>query len=104
MFSSTWNFLKRHKMKCIFAGTFVGFNITLTASQECLPFHFESNQRTCNMTVLSIDLICHMVITPRFHPKCRGCVQCVDMLIVLHHVQLNIICGYLYMDNSVSKN
>merc|ERR1719357_52257 len=72
MFSSAWNFIKRHKRKFIFAGAVVGGvyflgkyaqtkirdiqerEATEYIAQARRQFHFESNQRTCNMTVLSM--------------------------------------------------
>ncbi|XP_015259364.1 PREDICTED: peroxisomal biogenesis factor 3 [Cyprinodon variegatus] len=72
MFSSLWNFIKRHKKKVIFTGAVVGGVYFLGKyaqkkiqevqereaseyiAQARRQFHFESNQRTCNMTVLSM--------------------------------------------------
>ncbi|XP_034756658.1 peroxisomal biogenesis factor 3 [Etheostoma cragini] len=72
MFSSVWNFVKRHKRKFIVTGAVVGGvyflgryaqkkirdiqekEATEYIAQARRQFHFESNQRTCNMTVLSM--------------------------------------------------
>uniref|UniRef100_A0A4W5JN71 Peroxisomal biogenesis factor 3 n=1 Tax=Hucho hucho TaxID=62062 RepID=A0A4W5JN71_9TELE len=149
MFSSTWNFLKRHKRKFIFAGAFVGGVYILGKyaqkkireiqereaseyiSQARRQFHFESNQRTCNMTVLSMlptlrEAILHHLnsesLTTLLKSKPANkldiwedlkiisftrsvvAVYSTCMLVVLLRVQLNIIGGYLYLDNSVSKS
>ncbi|KAI2652145.1 Peroxisomal biogenesis factor 3 [Labeo rohita] len=124
MLSSTWNFIKRHKRKFIFAGVFVGGVYLLGKyaqrklqemqereaaeyiAQARRQFHFESNQRTCNMTVLSMlptlrEAIIHHLNSESLTAllKTNTC-----MLVVLLRVQLNIIGGYLYLDNSVTKN
>nr|XP_058163562.1 peroxisomal biogenesis factor 3 isoform X1 [Dasypus novemcinctus] len=72
MLRSMWNFLKRHKKKCLFLGTVLGGVYILGKygqkkireiqereaaeyiAQARRQYHFESNQRTCNMTVLSM--------------------------------------------------
>uniref|UniRef100_A0A8B9Q5V4 Peroxisomal biogenesis factor 3 n=1 Tax=Apteryx owenii TaxID=8824 RepID=A0A8B9Q5V4_APTOW len=72
MLRSLWSFLKRHKKKCLFLGTFLGGVYLLGKygqkkireiqereaaeyiAQARRQYHFESNQRTCNMTVLSM--------------------------------------------------
>ncbi|TRY98138.1 hypothetical protein DNTS_028491 [Danionella cerebrum] len=149
MFSSTWNFIKRHKRKFIFTGVFVGGVYLLGKyaqrklqemqereaaeyiAQARRQFHFESNQRTCNMTVLSMlptlrEAIIHHLnsesLTTLLKTKpvnkleiwedlkiisfTRSIVAVYStcMLVVLLRVQLNIIGGYLYLDNSVTKN
>ncbi|XP_016393090.1 peroxisomal biogenesis factor 3 isoform X1 [Sinocyclocheilus rhinocerous] len=149
MLSSTWNFIKRHKRKFIFAGVFVGGVYLLGKyaqrkiqemqereaaeyiTQARRQFHFESNQRTCNMTVLSMlptlrEAIIHHLnsesITALLKTKPANkleiwedlkiisftrsivAVYSTCMLVVLLRVQLNIIGGYLYLDNSVTKN
>uniref|UniRef100_A0A8C7VMZ6 Peroxisomal biogenesis factor 3 n=1 Tax=Oncorhynchus mykiss TaxID=8022 RepID=A0A8C7VMZ6_ONCMY len=126
MFSSTWNFLKRHKRKFIFAGAFVGGVYFLGKyaqkkiremqereaseyiAQARRQFHFESNQRTCNMTgtVLlpanKLDIWEDLKIIS--FTRSVVAVYSTCMLVVLLRVQLNIIGGYLYLDNSVSKS
>ncbi|KAL0967449.1 hypothetical protein UPYG_G00252380 [Umbra pygmaea] len=149
MFSSTWNFLKRHKRKFIFAGAFVGGvyflgkyaqkkiremqenEASVYIAQARRQFHFESNQRTCNMTVLSMlptlreSIIHHLNsenLTTLLKTKPANkleiwedlkiisftrsvvAVYSTCMLVLLLRVQLNIIGGYLYLDNSVAKN
>uniref|UniRef100_A0A3B4TZN8 Peroxisomal biogenesis factor 3 n=1 Tax=Seriola dumerili TaxID=41447 RepID=A0A3B4TZN8_SERDU len=151
MFSSAWNFVKRHKRKFIFAGAVVGGvyflgkyaqkkirelqekEATEYIAQARRQFHFESNQRTCNMTVLSMlpplkEAIVNQLnsesLTALLKTK-EGLKTLFDlktvlrrsgftrtivavystcMLVVLLRVQLNIIGGYLYLDNSVGKN
>lgn len=148
MFSSTWNFLKRHRRKFFFAGALVGGvyflgkyaqkkireiqerEATEYIAQARRQFHFESNQRTCNMTVLSMlptlrEAIIHLLssesLTTLLKTKpankleiwedlkiisfTRSAVAVYSscMLVALLRVQLNIIGGYLYLDNSVSR-
>ncbi|KAM8832280.1 peroxisomal biogenesis factor 3 [Spinachia spinachia] len=149
MFSSVWNFVKRHKKKFIFTGAVVGGvyflgrfaqkrlsefqqnEATEYVAQARRQFHFESNQRTCNMTVLSMlpplkDAIVHQLnsesLTALLKTKPANKLEIWEdlkiisftrtivgvystcMLVVLLRVQLNIIGGYLYLDNSVGKN
>ncbi|KAL4649177.1 peroxisomal biogenesis factor 3 isoform X2 [Arapaima gigas] len=150
MLSATWNFLKRHKRKFIFAGAFAGGSVYLLGkfaqrkfreiqekeaaeyiAQARRQFHFESNQRTCNMTVLSMlptlreTIIQHLnseSLTMLLRNKPANkleiwedlkiisftrsivAVYSTCMLVVLLRIQLNIIGGYLYLDNSISKN
>ncbi|KAF3703184.1 Peroxisomal biogenesis factor 3 Peroxin-3 Peroxisomal assembly protein PEX3 [Channa argus] len=149
MFSSTWNFVKRHRRKFIFAGAVVGGvyllgkyaqkkireiqekEATEYIAQARRQFHFESNQRTCNMTVLSMlpplrEAIVNQLnsenLTTLLKTKPANkleiwedlkilsftrtivAVYSTCMLVVLLRVQLNIIGGYLYLDNSVGKN
>uniref|UniRef100_A0A8C5BNY8 Peroxisomal biogenesis factor 3 n=1 Tax=Gadus morhua TaxID=8049 RepID=A0A8C5BNY8_GADMO len=145
MFSSVWNFVKRHKRKFIFTGALVGGAYFLGRyaqkkmrdigereageyiSQARRQFHFESNQRTCNMTVLSMlptlrEAIIHQLNSEsltallKTKPANRleiwedlkiisftrsiAAVYSTCMLVVLLRVKLNIIGGYLYLDNS----
>ncbi|XP_029903729.1 peroxisomal biogenesis factor 3 [Myripristis murdjan] len=149
MFSSAWNFVKRHRRKFIFAGAVVGGVYFLGKyaqkkmreiqereaaeyiAQARRQFHFESNQRTCNMTVLSMlptlrEAIIHQLnsesLTALLRTKPANkleiwedlkiisftrsivAVYSTCMLVVLLRVQLNIIGGYLYLDNSVGKS
>ncbi|KAK2855882.1 hypothetical protein Q5P01_004617 [Channa striata] len=149
MFSSTWNFVKRHKRKFIFAGAVVGGvyllgkyaqkkireiqekEATEYIAQARRQFHFESNQRTCNMTVLSMLPPLREAIVIQLNSenlttllktkpankleiwedlkiisftRTIVAVYSTCMLVVLLRVQLNIIGGYLYLDNSVGKN
>ncbi|TNN39206.1 Peroxisomal biogenesis factor 3 [Liparis tanakae] len=107
MFSSVWSFIKRHKRKFIFTGVVVGGvyvlgkyaqkkmgefqenEATEYIAQARRQFHFESNQRTCNMTGFTRTIVA---------------VYSTCMLVVLLRVQLNIIGGYLYLDHSVGKS
>ncbi|KAM4713143.1 peroxisomal biogenesis factor 3 [Anableps anableps] len=149
MFSSVWNFIKRHKKKFIFTGAVVGGVYFLGKyaqkkvkeiqekeaseyiAQARRQFHFESNQRTCNMTVLSmLPPLREAIITQlnsesltallKTKPankleiwedlkiisftRTMVAVYSTCMLVVLLRVQLNIIGGYLYLDNSVGKS
>lgn len=149
MFSSAWNFVKRHKKKFIFAGAVVGGvyvlgkyaqtkireiqerEATEYIAQARRQFHFESNQRTCDMTVLSmlpplreaiISQLNSESLTALLKTKPDNKVEIWEdlkiisftrtivaiysssMLVVLLRVQLNIIGGYLYLDNSTGKS
>ncbi|XP_034017751.1 peroxisomal biogenesis factor 3 [Thalassophryne amazonica] len=149
MFSSVWSFIKRHRRKIIFGGAVVGGiyilgkyaqkklrEIQEKDATECFTqarrqFHFESNQRTCNMTALSMlpplkDAIINQLdsesLTALLKTKPANkleiwedlkiisftrtvvAVYSTCMLVVLLRVQLNIIGGYLYLDNSICKN
>ncbi|XP_072218584.1 peroxisomal biogenesis factor 3 [Leuresthes tenuis] len=149
MFSSVWNFIKRHKRKFIFTGAVVGGvyllgkyaqqkikeiqekEATEYIAQARRQFHFESNQRTCNMTVLSmLPPLREAIITQLNSENLTAllktkpankleiwedlkvisftrtivAVYSTCMLVVLLRVQLNIIGGYLYLDNSVGKS
>uniref|UniRef100_A0A8C6WQY1 Peroxisomal biogenesis factor 3 n=1 Tax=Neogobius melanostomus TaxID=47308 RepID=A0A8C6WQY1_9GOBI len=149
MFSSTWNFLKRHKRKFIFAGAVVGGVYFLGKyaqkkireiqereaneyiAQARRQFHFESNQRTCNMTVLSMLPSLKEAIATQLNSESLTAllktkptnkleiwedlkiisftrtivaVYSTCMLVVLLRIQLNIIGGYLYLDNSANKS
>uniref|UniRef100_A0A3B5QDL3 Peroxisomal biogenesis factor 3 n=1 Tax=Xiphophorus maculatus TaxID=8083 RepID=A0A3B5QDL3_XIPMA len=126
MFSSVWNFIKRHKKKFIFTGAVVGGVYLLGKyaqkkikevqekeaseyiAQARRQFHFESNQRTCNMTVLSMLPPLREAIVTQLNSESFTrtvvAVYSTCMLVVLLRVQLNIIGGYLYLDNSVGKS
>ncbi|XP_042188668.1 peroxisomal biogenesis factor 3 [Callorhinchus milii] len=101
-------------------------------SQARRQFHFESNQRTCNMTVLSMLPTLREAIMQQLNSESltallknrpankleiwedlkiisfsRGLVAVYStcMLVVLLRVQLNIIGGYIYLDNAaMGKN
>ncbi|XP_061785259.1 peroxisomal biogenesis factor 3 [Nerophis lumbriciformis] len=148
MFSSVWNFVKRHKRKFIVTGAVVGGVYFLSKyaqskirelqekeateyiAQARRQFHFESNQRTCNMTVVSMLPPLREAIINQLNSESLTAIlktrpaNKVDiwedlkimsftrtivavystcMLVVLLRVQLNIIGGYLYLDNSVGK-
>ncbi|XP_012682796.2 peroxisomal biogenesis factor 3 [Clupea harengus] len=145
---SSWSSLKRHKRKFLFAGVFIGGGYLLSKyaqrklqefqdqeateyiTQARRQYHFESNQRTCNMTVLSMlpslkeaiimrldseDLTSLLKRRPanKFEiwedlkiisfSRSVVAVYSTCMLVALLRVQLNIIGGYLYLDNSVNK-
>ncbi|XP_048086042.1 peroxisomal biogenesis factor 3 [Alosa alosa] len=145
---SPWSYLKRHKNKFLFAGVLVGGGYLLSKyaqrklqefqekeateyiTQARRQYHFESNQRTCNMTVLSMLPSLKEAIIIRLDSEsltsllktrpankfeiwedlkiisfARSVVAVYStcMLVVLLRVQLNIIGGYLYLDNSVNK-
>uniref|UniRef100_A0A1A8EK35 Peroxisomal biogenesis factor 3 n=1 Tax=Nothobranchius korthausae TaxID=1143690 RepID=A0A1A8EK35_9TELE len=149
MFSSVWNFIKRHKKKFIFTGAVVGGvyifgryaqkkirdiqerEATEYIAQARRQFHFESNQRTCNMTVLSMLPPLREAVVVQLNSETLTAllktkpankleiwedlkiisftrtivaVYSTCMLVVLLRVQLNIVGGYLYLDNSVGKS
>ncbi|MED6291544.1 peroxin [Characodon lateralis] len=149
MFSSFWNFIKRHKKKILFTGAVVGGvyflgkyaqkrikeiqekEATEYIAQARRQFHFESNQRTCNMTVLSMLPPLREAIVTQLNSESLTAllkakpankleiwedlkiisftrtivaVYSTCLLVVLLRVQLNIIGGYLYLDNSVGKS
>ncbi|MEQ2272090.1 peroxin [Xenotaenia resolanae] len=149
MFSSFWNFIKRHKKKFLFTGAVVGGvyflgkyaqkkikeiqekEATEYIAQARRQFHFESNQRTCNMTVLSMLPPLREAIVTQLNSESLTAllktkpankleiwedlkiisftrtivaVYSTCLLVVLLRVQLNIIGGYLYLDNSVGKS
>uniref|UniRef100_A0A3B3CTE3 Peroxisomal biogenesis factor 3 n=1 Tax=Oryzias melastigma TaxID=30732 RepID=A0A3B3CTE3_ORYME len=149
MFSSLWSFVKRHKKKFIFTGVMVsGVYLLGKYAQKKLKevqekeaaeyiaqarrqFHFDSNQRTCNMTVLSMlpplreAIMTHLnseSLTTLLKTKPANkleiwedlkiisftrtivAVYSTCMLVVLLRVQLNIIGGYLYLDNSAGRS
>ncbi|KAM9315960.1 peroxisomal biogenesis factor 3 [Gastrophryne carolinensis] len=142
---SVWNFLKRHKRKFILLGAFAGGVYILGKfaqkklreiqereaaeyiAQARRQYHFESNQRTCNMTVLSMLPSLKEALMQQLNsesltsllknrPKnkieiwedlkimsfTRSIVSVYStcMLVILLRVQLNIIGGYIYLDNS----
>lgn len=144
-----WNFVKRHKRKFIVTGAVVGGvyflgkyaqkklrelqerEATEYIAQARRQFHFESNQRTCNMTVLSMLPPLREAIVTQLNSESLTAllktkpankleiwedlkiisftrsivaVYSTCMLVVLLRIQLNIIGGYLYLDNSVGKN
>ncbi|XP_066467361.1 peroxisomal biogenesis factor 3 [Tiliqua scincoides] len=150
MLLAVWGFLKRHRRKCLFLGAFLGGVYVLGKygqkkmkaiqekeaaeyiAQARRQYHFESNQRTCNMTVLSMlptlrDALMHQLnsegLTSLLKSKPTNkleiwedlkiisftrsivAVYSTCMLVVLLRVQLNIIGGYIYLDNAaVCKN
>lgn len=100
-------------------------------AQARRQFHFESNQRTCNMTVLSMLPPLREAIISQLNSESLTAllknkpdnkleiwkdlkiisftrtivaVYSTCMLVVLLRVQLNIIGGYLYLDNSIGKS
>ncbi|XP_063078806.1 peroxisomal biogenesis factor 3 [Engraulis encrasicolus] len=144
-----WNSVKRHKKKLLFVGVFIGGGYFLSKyarrklqeiqdqeateyiTQARRQYHFESNQRTCNMTVLSMLPSLKEAIIIRLDAESLTsllkqkpankveiwedlkiisfarsvvAVYCTCMLVVLLRVQLNIIGGYLYLDNSGNKS
>ncbi|KAM4693428.1 peroxisomal biogenesis factor 3 [Discoglossus pictus] len=147
---SVWNFLKRHKKKFIVVGAFAGGVYLLGKyaqkkireiqereaaeyiAQARRQYHFESNQRTCNMTVLSMLPALREALMQQLNSESLTsllknrptnkldiwedlkiisfsrsivAVYSTCMLVVLLRVQLNIIGGYIYLDNSsVGKN
>ncbi|KAF7253872.1 Peroxisomal biogenesis factor 3 [Varanus komodoensis] len=150
MLLAVWGFLKRHKRKCFFLGAFLGGVYVLGKygqkkmkeiqereaaeyiAQARRQYHFESNQRTCNMTVLSMlptlrDALMYQLNSESLTSLLKNkpvnkleiwedlkiisftrsivAVYSTCMLVVLLRVQLNIIGGYIYLDNAaICKN
>ncbi|XP_067900281.1 peroxisomal biogenesis factor 3 [Heterodontus francisci] len=150
MLRSLWSFIRRHKRKFIFTGAFLGGVYLLGKyaqkkirdlqereaaeyiAQARRQYHFESNQRTCNMTVLSMLPTLREAIMQQLNSETLTgllknrpankleiwedlriisfsrsivAVYSTCMLVVLLRVQLNIIGGYIYLDNAtVGKN
>ncbi|XP_060687199.1 peroxisomal biogenesis factor 3 [Hemiscyllium ocellatum] len=150
MLRSVWSFVKRHKRKFLFTGAVLGGVYLLgkyaqkklrdLQEREAAEYiaqarrlcHFESNQRTCNMTVLSMLPTLREAIVQQLNSESLTgllknrpankleiwedlriisfsrsivAVYSTCMLVVLLRVQLNIIGGYIYLDNAaVGKN
>ncbi|XP_072120877.1 peroxisomal biogenesis factor 3 [Mobula birostris] len=150
MLHSAWAFVKRHRRKFLFTGALIGGAYLLGKyaqkklrdlqereaaeyiAQARRQYHFESNQRTCNMTVLSMLPTLREAIMQQLNSESLTCllknrpankleiwedlriisfsrtivaVYSTCMLVVLLRVQLNIIGGYIYLDNAtVGKN
>ncbi|XP_032089029.1 peroxisomal biogenesis factor 3-like [Thamnophis elegans] len=142
--------LNTDKKKCFFLGAFIGGVYVLGKygqkkmkeiqereaaeyiAQARRQYHFESNQRTCNMTVLSMlptlrDTLMYQLNSESLTSLLKNkpankleiweelkiisftqnivAVYSTCMLVVLLRVQLNIIGGYIYLDNAaVCKN
>ncbi|XP_072045129.1 LOW QUALITY PROTEIN: peroxisomal biogenesis factor 3-like [Amphiura filiformis] len=149
MFGAIRDFFRRHRRKFIVAGVVTGGAVLLwkyaewkldewreKEAAECLAMarrqhHFDSNQRTCNLTVLSMlpklketllelldseKLIAELKSRPenkvaiwnelKITCFCRTvtCVYSTVLLVVFLRVQLNIIGGYMYLDSLSGKN
>ncbi|XP_074642217.1 peroxisomal biogenesis factor 3-like [Tubulanus polymorphus] len=149
MFGRVWNFLKRHRRKFLWTGVVVsGVYVTgryalykLKQLQEkdaadCLEHarkqhHFDSNQRTCNTTVLSMipslrEAIVKILNTEEMtaslknNPenrleiwedlKIESFVRSIVsvygscLLAVVLRVKLNVIGGYMYLDSCMNRN
>ncbi|XP_013386810.1 peroxisomal biogenesis factor 3 [Lingula anatina] len=149
MLGRVWNFIKRHKKKFIFTSVVIGGGVFIwkyaqskleelqeKEAAECLSYarkqhHFDSNQRTCNMTVLSMlpklretlmQALDSEALTAQLKSKPSNKVQIWEelkilsftrtmmsvymsaMMIVFLRVQLNIIGGYMYLDNIHDRN
>ncbi|KAL5017659.1 hypothetical protein ScPMuIL_007248, partial [Solemya velum] len=149
MFGSLWNFLKRHKKKLLLASFVTGGGAVLynyakerllefekREAHECVTHarrqhHFDSNQRTCNMTVVSMlpnlrEAIFKLFETEAILEELKqnpsnkielwqdmktmsfaravtvvyGC----SLMPLFLRVQLNIIGGYMYLDNLFNQN
>ncbi|KAK2157632.1 hypothetical protein LSH36_188g10023 [Paralvinella palmiformis] len=149
MFGNIWNFVKRHRRKFLYTGVVVGGLAVLgryakkklleyqeTEAEECLTHarkqhHFDSNQRTCNMTVLSMlpnlrqtlmVLLSTEELTAELKNKPANKLEIWEKLKILSftrtilavyssclltvflRVQLNIIGGYMYLDSLLDQN
>lgn len=143
MLSGIWSFVKRHRRKFLFAGVLIGGAVVLGryAQRKLLEYqdreaaeylanfrrqhHFESNQRNCNTTVLSLlprlrELLCRLLNSEELTSQLRArpsnklelweqlkilsftrtitAVYSSTMLAVYLRVQLNILGGYMYQD------
>jgi peroxin-3 len=144
MFGSIWSFVKRHRRKFLFAGVLVGGVVLLgkfakkklveyqekEAAEYLAQFrrqhHFDSNQRNCITTVLSLlprlrEALCHQLNSEALTTQLRTrptnkleiweelkiisftraivAVYSSTMLAVYLRVQLNILGGYMYRDS-----
>nr|XP_054773039.1 peroxisomal biogenesis factor 3-like [Lytechinus pictus] len=149
MLGSIWNFVKRHRRKFFVLGAFAGGAALLykyaewklkewreTEEAECLAMarrqhHFESNQRTCNVTVLSMiprlrELLLHHLNSEELIQRLKSgtenkvlvwnelkvvsftrmvvAVYSTVLLTAFLRVQLNILGGYMYLDTLAGKN
>ncbi|CAH1773620.1 unnamed protein product [Owenia fusiformis] len=149
MLSSIWGFVKRHRRKFLFTGAVVGGVVLLgkyarskiqqlqeKEAADCLAHarrqhHFDSNQRTCNMTVLSMmpnlrETLMKALDSEHLTEQLKArpankleiwedlkitsfsrtlvSMYSVCMVVVYLRVQLNIIGGYMYLDNLLNRN
>ncbi|MGH0159974.1 UNVERIFIED_CONTAM: hypothetical protein FKN15_038486 [Acipenser sinensis] len=106
MLTSTWGFLKRHRRKFIFAGAFVGVLSMLPNLRDAIIQHLNSESLTAllkNKPPNKLEIWEDLKIIS--FTRSIVAVYSICMLVVLLHVQLNIIGGYIYLDNSaLSKN
>ncbi|XP_067677027.1 peroxisomal biogenesis factor 3-like [Haliotis asinina] len=149
MFCSIWNFIKRHRRKFVFTGFIFGGGWLVYKylqkrlrefrdgeDKEYMAFarrqhHFDSNQRTCNMTVLSmVPNVREMVVKVFNTEKHTAALKsnpsnkfelweelkimslsrsilsvygCCIMSLLLR-VKLNVIGGYIYLDSAKIKD
>ncbi|XP_056020374.1 serine/threonine-protein kinase RIO1-like [Ostrea edulis] len=148
MISWIWTQIKKHRRKFIYGGMFIGGvymayryahrrmkEIQEKEANECLTHarrqhHFDSNQRTCNMTVLSMvpnlrEILQQMFDTESITEILKSnpsnklelweelkilsvtrmvCViYACSMMSLLIRVQLNVIGGYIYLQNNNSS-
>lgn len=141
---TVWNFFKRHKRKFIFGGILVGGGVYLyrylqvkvkeiqeKEASECMAHarkqhHFDSNQRTCNMTVLSMVSTLREALLQKFNTeqiteelknnpenklqlwedlkimsfsRTVSIVYSCSIMALLLRVQLNVIGGYMFIDS-----
>lgn len=149
VFGRIWSFVKRHRRKFVFAGVVVAGAVWLSRyarrrlrefqekeATECLAHirrqhHFDSNQRTCNSTVLSVlpclrEALCQKLNTERLTDQLRSrpsnkveiweelkmmsftrtavAVYGCCFLVIYLRVQLNILGGYMYVDSQQSTS
>jgi len=149
MFGRLWSFVKRHRRKFVLLGVVFGGAWMLgryahrklkdyqsLEAAECFAYvrrqnHFDSNQRTCNATVLSMlptlrDALCHKLNSDALTAQLRSkpankleiweelkivsftrtivAVYSCCMLVVVLRVQLNILGGYIYRDTLINRN
>ncbi|XP_071965139.1 peroxisomal biogenesis factor 3-like [Antedon mediterranea] len=149
MFTYLKDFFRRHRRKFVFVGVLSAASVFLwkygqqrlkewqeREAAECLAFarrqhHFDSNQRTCNMTVLSMlptirqslhkmldsdDLTQQLKNRPAnkleiweqfkiiSFSRPVAAVYSLCMVIVFLRVQLNVLGGYMYLDSFHGNN
>ncbi|XP_068963566.1 peroxisomal biogenesis factor 3 isoform X3 [Petaurus breviceps papuanus] len=106
MLRSVWNFLKRHKKKCLFLGTVLGVLSMLPTLRDALMQQLNSENLTAllkNRPSNKLEIWEDLKIIS--FTRSIVAVYSTCMLVVLLRVQLNIIGGYIYLDNAaVGKN
>ncbi|XP_064412083.1 peroxisomal biogenesis factor 3 isoform X2 [Latimeria chalumnae] len=101
MLKSMWNFLKRHKRKFVFAGAFAGVLSMLPTLRDTIMQQLNSESLTTllkDRPVNKLEIWEDLKIIS--FTRSIVAVYSTCMLVVLLRVQLNIIGGYIYLDNA----